>query len=284
MRIAPKGDFNSTENLPGTEHADPRDTEYDESSVEIDLGGCHFIGPSAALWCITYSLLAKMRGSDCVLLIPQHGDVSPYLTSRGVLQFLQNKGVMVDFREVPDPDWGRPIVPMSEFETEYEVEEAVNEADLTLMESGLSTPDIYSTVTNAFAELALNAVQHSESEVGAFGYIQFYKSRKGPRFVCAVADGGIGIRSSLEQNPNLRSLVLDDWTAIDVAMRERVSGTREPTRGMGLFSVAEDVRKANRQLVVQSGLGTMRIDEGAQGQSRRTKLFPGTLAYASIPC
>ena len=176
MRIAPKGDFNSTENLPGTEHADPRDTEYDESSVEIDLGGCHFIGPSAALWCITYSLLAKMRGSDCVLLIPQHGDVSPYLKSRGVLQFLQNKGVMVDFREVPDPDWGRPIVPMSEFETEYEVEEAVNEADLTLMESGLSTPDIYSTVTNAFAELALNAVQHSESEVGAFGYIQFYKS------------------------------------------------------------------------------------------------------------
>lgn len=138
-------------------------------------------------------------------------------------------------------------------------------------------------VTNTFAELALNAVQHSESPLGAYGFIQFYDSPRGRRFVCGVADGGIGVRSSLEKNPQLQDRVDYDWVALELAVRERISGTLEPTRGMGLYGIAEEIRKTDRQLILHSGLGVLHIREDLQSEARRTKLFPGTLAYASIP-
>ncbi len=204
--------------------------------------------------------------------------MGPYLKSRGVFQFLQKEGVEVNYLDVPDLDWGLPIIHLTAFETESKVEEFANQAELILMDSHLSTPDVYWTVTSVFAELACNAVQHSNSEVGAFGYIHFDKQKE--RFMCAVADGGIGIRRSLEQNPSNRSLVSNEWTAIEVAMRERVSGTGEPTRGMGLFSIADEVRRANRKLEIQSGGGggggdSCRLTMGSRmGRCARTS-FPG---------
>ena len=61
----------------------------------------------------------------------------------------------------------------------------------------------------------MNAVQHSESPIGALGLIQFYEFQQGRRFVCVVADGGIGIRRSLERNPELKNRVPYDWVAIE---------------------------------------------------------------------
>ncbi len=284
MRIVAKPQFMHPGHLKGFALPDPRRPQYDESSVEIDLRECEFVGPSAALWCIVYSLLAKMKGSDCTLLVPENMGVCIYLKSLGMFQVLQEKGVALDDLGVPERESARLIIPLTEFETEYDVEQAANDADLGLMDSGLGAANMHYVVTNAFSEFALNAVQHSESGIGSFGYLQYYESSNGPRFICAVADGGVGIRRSLERNPRLRPRVPYDWVAIEVAIQERVSGTQEPTRGMGLFGVAEEVRKEQRQLVIQSGIGALHIQEDLRSQSRRTKLFPGTLAYASIPC
>lgn len=98
-----------------------------------------------------------------------------------------------------------------------------------------------------------------------------------------MADGGIGIRRSLERNPLYLNRVPYDWGAIELATRERVSGTGDSSRGIGLFGVAEDMRKPGRQLIIHSGIGLLQIDVDLQSQARRTRLFPGTLAYASIP-
>lgn len=284
MRIVAMPQFRHPGNLKGFTIPDPRGSRYDEANVEIDLRECEFIGPSAALWCIVYSLLAKLRGSDCTVLVPESMGVCIYLKSLGMFRLLQEKGVEVDDLGVPERDAARLIIPLTEFGTETDVEQASNYADLSLMNSGLGAANIHYVVTNAFSELALNAVQHSESNIGSFGYLQYYEVGSVPRFVCAVADGGMGIRRSLERNPRLRSRVPYDWVAIEVALQERVSGTQEPTRGMGLFGVAEEVRKAQRELWIQSGIGALHIEEDLQSRSRRTKLFPGTLAYASIPC
>jgi len=138
-------------------------------------------------------------------------------------------------------------------------------------------------VSEVFAELALNAVEHAESPIGAFGFVQFYEFSEGQRFVCGVADGGIGIRASLERNPTLRSRVPYDWAAIELAVRERVTGTGDQTRGIGLYGVAEDMRKPGRQLILHSGIGSLMISEDMETEAKRTSLFAGTLAYASIP-
>lgn len=43
------------------------------------------------------------------------------------------------------------------------------------------------------------------------------------------------------------------------------------------------MRKPGRMFLVHSGQGSVQITEDVQRGVRRTKLFPGTLAYASIP-
>ncbi len=112
--------------------------------------------------------------------------------------------------------------------------------------------------------------------------IQYYDWQQAPRFLCVVADGGIGIRESLERNPDLRGSLFYDWAAIELAMKERTSGTGLPTRGIGLFAVADDMRSPGRELLIHSGLGFVRQTEDLKTEAHRGSLFPGTLAYASV--
>jgi hypothetical protein len=113
--------------------------------------------------------------------------------------------------------------------------------------------------------------------------IQYYEWESGARFVCVVADGGIGIRQSLERNPQLQDRVYYDWDAIELAMQERISGTGIPTRGIGLYAIAEDMRRPGHQLLIHSGIGLVRQSEELEADARRTTLFPGTLVYATMP-
>lgn len=97
--------------------------------------------------------------------------------------------------------------------------------------------------------------------------------------MCGVADGGIG----MERNPALRERARYDWAAVELAIRERVSGTGDKTRGIGLYGISEDMRIPGRQLIIHSGIGSLRLSEDVQSEARRTALFPGTLTYASLP-
>jgi anti-sigma regulatory factor (Ser/Thr protein kinase) len=262
---------------------DPRLDTFVEASVDVDMRTCRFVRPPAVLWCVIYSLLAVARGSPCRLLVPENMGVCTYLKSLGLFPALQQAGVEVDDRGVrtqPDPQL---VLPLTGFREEAEVEKLANEALDALTRAGLGSANLHPLVSEVFAELALNAVQHSESEIGAFGFIQFYEFQQGRRFVCAVADGGIGIRRSLERNPDLCDRVPYDWVAIELALRERVSGTGLKTRGIGLYGVAEDMRKAGRRLIIHSGFGIVETSEEMECRAERAKLFPGTVAYASIP-
>ena len=68
------------------------------------------------------------------------------------------------------------VLPLTGFNTEFEVEDVTNRAQMALQESGLGAANIYPVVSETFAELAMNAVQHAESPIGAFGFVQFYQS------------------------------------------------------------------------------------------------------------
>src|SRR5262249_34953812 len=148
------------------------------------------------------------RGSACRLIVPENLGVCIYLKSVGLFKVLQNNGVEVDDRGIGGSQSPQLILPLSSFSTANEVERLANEALESLRGAGIGSANLYPVVSEIFAELALNAVQHSESPLGAFGLIQFYESESSRRFVCAVADGGIGIRRSLERNPALKSKVV----------------------------------------------------------------------------
>jgi len=262
---------------------DPRTSAFQHATVDIDMRACEFIRPAAVLWCGIYPLLALARSAKCRLLVPENVGVCVYLKSVGLFKTLHDAGVDVDDRGIRDQVNRQVIVPVTKFKTEGDVESLANQAFDALGAAGLGATNIYPIVSEAFAELAMNAVQHAESEVNAIGLIQFYEFEYGRRFVCAVADGGIGIRRSLERNPKLRDAVPYDWTAIELALQERVSGTGVETRGIGLYGIAEDMKKAGRQMIIHSGLGMLSVSAGVENQAQQTSLFPGTLAYVAIP-
>lgn len=281
--VAPEH-FRHADELPAREaNEDPRSDQFDRSDVVIDLRSCSFLRPAAVSWTAIYPLLARLRGSSCRLLIPQNMGVCIYLRSLGLFDQLKSAGVDIDDRGIGVGHGAQVVLPLTRFDTEIEVEDLANRALDSLGESGLGSTQLHPVVSEVFAELALNAVQHSESSVGAYGLIQFYDFDQGQRFVCTVADGGIGIRQSLEKNPELADRFYYDWDAIELAIRERVSGLPDKSRGIGLFGVSEDMRKPGRQLTLHSGQGMLSISERVETRARRVRLFPGTLAFASLP-
>lgn len=262
---------------------DPRSRSFDAAEVEIDLRECAFVRPPAALWCLTYLALALKRGSVCRLLVPVNMGVRAHLKSLGLFDVLKERGVEVDDRGIHTGTDPKMILPVTHFESSAEASAVTNTAFDRLQSASVGAANLSAVVTELYSELALNAVQHSESEVGAFGCVQFYEFECGARFICTVADGGIGVRASLCRNVALRSRVSYDWDALELAVRERVSGTGDPHRGIGLYGVSEDVRRPGRSLLLHSGIGSLEINENLESSARRTRLFPGTLAFLSIP-
>jgi hypothetical protein len=269
---------------PRSASEDPRRLDFREREVDIDLQACEFIQPAAALWCGVYGLLAAKRNSSCRLLVPENLGVAIYLKSMELFRILQDSGVEVDDRGVGSGAATRLIIPIAQFTTETEVDTIASQASERLSAAGVGAANLYSVVAEVFAELAMNAVQHSQSEIGCLGLIQFYQSESGERFVCAVG-GGIGIKASLETNRDLRRRATYDWTAIEMALEEGISGTGSNRRGIGLFGVAEDMAKPGRQLIIHSGIGLLRRTGGGarSGATRTPVRFPGTLVSASIP-
>ncbi len=285
LRIKPKNESfrHAGELYARFDRFDPSKPSFDEEQVDIDLRECEFVRPPAALWCMVYLALASKRGARCRLLVPSNMGVCIYLKSLGLFDILKGCGVEVDDRGIGARDEQKTILPITRFETTADASDVTNKAFDRLQSAHVGAANLTSVVTELFSELALNAVQHSESEVGAFGCVQFFEFGGGPRFTCTVADGGIGVFESLCRNEALRSRVSYDWDALELAVRERVSGTGDSHRGIGLYGVSEDVRRPGRSLLLHSGLGSLEIDENLESRAKRTRLFPGTLAFLSIP-
>lgn len=279
--IEPPPNFFHVGQLPaGLMRSDPRNSPFKEFA--IDLRRCEFLRPPTALWCVVYCLLAAKQGTTCQIVVPESIGVARYLKAMGMFDLLKEGGVEVDDRDIAPAAQRQMAMPIQRFDSMNDVDRIANEAIESLSEHDLGAANLRPVVVEAFAELAGNAVEHAESSVGSYGMIQYYDWQQAPRFICVVADGGIGIRESLMRNPALQSRVFYDWTAIELALKERTSGTGLPTRGIGPFAVADDMRSPGRELLIHSGLGIVGQSEELETDAHRGSLFPGTLAYASV--
>ena len=284
LEISVTGPFNDTGDLSGYQvcNIDPRRPEFDWDSVSIDLSRCGFIRPAAALWCIVYSLLVAQLGIPCKLTVPSNAGVRSHLNRLGLFEILESDGVEVDNLGTPNPEQGHLILPLTRLRAVSQVESLGDEVIDSLSSSNLSSSNLYSDVNMAFAELGNNAVEHADSPIDAYGFVQYVASERQPRFVCIIADGGIGIRASLQKNPEHEKHALTDRDAIEYATQENIS-VHGDTRGLGLAQIVEFVLPPNRELNITSGNGFLHVDGQRQTTSRCSNLFPGTSAFVNIP-
>ena len=258
---------------------DPRDSRIDDFA--IDLRACEFVRPPAVLWCAIYCLLAARHGTSCQVLAPENIGVAGYLKATRLFDLLREHGVSVDDHGVVPVAPGRMVLPLRRLDMLNDVWRLGNEVGAFLSDHDLGAANLRPLVVETLGELIQNAVEHSESPIGSYGMIQYDDWQEGPRFVCVVADGGIGIRQSLMKNPALQAQMSNDWDAIELAMREGNSGTGHPIRGVGLSTVADDMTSLGRGLLIHSGSGIVSAKD-LQMRARQGSLFPGTLAAASL--
>ena len=285
LEISAQRQFSHTGDLLGYQVSgnDPRRDDFDWDSVRIDLSRCTSVRPAGVLWCTIYPLLVAERGITCELVVPVRPSIAIYLNDLGLFSTLKDAGVNVDYDAPPNLERWQLVLPITQLDSISDVEESENAVIENAESRNLSSVNVHTDVAVAFAELANNAVEHAESSVSTYGLVQFYEWDP-PRFICAVADGGIGIRTSLEKNPEYARLALTDWNAIDYATLENVSGTQDNLRGIGLHHIVNDILPPNRQLNINSGIGFLHADGGAgPTRTNRSNLFPGTSAFINVP-
>jgi hypothetical protein len=262
---------------------DPRNLSFDSPRVDVDLRECVYVRAQAALWCVVYLALASERGARCRLLVPIHRGVSVYLKTLGMFDWLKESNVEVDDRDI-HPRYGRTtVLPITLFRTVADVSHFARWIFQSLRSEHPDAEEPIQVLTRLFGELAMNAVLHSESEVGVFGCVEFSEIGPTARFTCAVADGGIGLHGSMSKNDALRGRVSYDWDSLELAVRERVSGTGNPQPGIGLNEAGEDIRQSRGSFLLHSGMGSLAISGNSRNPAHRTRLFPGTLAFVTIP-
>ena len=284
LKIVSPSNFNHAGDLLGYQvsNNDPRHNDFDWESVLVDLSRCDFIRPAAVIWCTVYSLLVAQRGIPCNLVAPLNAGVRSYLNRLGLFENLESAGIEIDNLGAPNPEQGRLILPLTRLRTVSQVENLGDAVDDSLISSNLSSRNLYSDVNMVFGELGNNAVEHADSPIDAYGFVQYVASERQPRFVCIIADGGIGIRASLQKNPDHEGHALTDQAAIEYATYENIS-VHGNTRGLGLAQIVEFVLPPNRELNITSGNGFLHVDGELQRKPRYSNLFPGTSAFVNIP-
>lgn len=162
------------------------------------------------------------------------------------------------------------LLPLTGFRTEGEANATWEQLAIELDERGIGPGNVRTDVDSIFEELALNAVQHSQSSKSCYGVVWVadipqISSRQHTGgeilYIVGISDSGIGIPNSLRKNPLYDGLA-DDKDAILRATEMDVTGT-DSQRGAGLHHVMERTRAYRGELLIISDRGFMRVSGGA---------------------
>ena len=283
MEIVPRQVFRDARSIPARfSRYDPRSDSFSQPEVTVNLRDCTAVHPPAALWCAVYLLLARRRGSRCLLIAPDDIYVASRLMDLGLFCVLQGEGVGVQQAHSNAPT-GSVLLPLTRFGNTTEAEDLTNRIHYSLIESRQGSASIFHVVYETFSELANNAAEHSTSEIEAYGLVLLDTSEGENRLICGVADGGIGIQTSLLRNPLHEGYGQYEWAAMERATEELVSGTLDSYRGIGLYETVATMRIPGRELIIHSGAGIISRGEKLTTRITSTRLFPGTMVYISIP-
>ena len=170
---------------------------------------------------------------------------------------------------------------LTTFHSMREAQELTDTLELNLSEMDLGTANVRPEPVKLLSELVNNAAEHGMTDEGAHVHVRYMPHRRGRAFDAVVTDHGLGIRATLERNPDLQ--VDTDLDALRLAVQELVSGTGVKTRGIGLWTVFTECQKPGRKLQLHSGTGQLTV-YGAESVNFAAALeHRGTTVRFTIP-
>ena len=120
--------------------------------------------------------------------------------------------------------------------------------------------------------------------IGQDAPIQFMDADGGVTHVLGVADCGIGILASLQQNPAFAD-VQNDADAIALATELHITGTGDQHRGLGLDYVMNVVKDWGGDFCILSGGGYLNVKDGIEttgGNLNSRERISGTVVVVTL--
>ena len=181
-----------------------------------------------------------------------------------------------------NPDEPRYALEPRVFHSMDEAQALSDALEENLHNRGMGNMAVRSEVVELFSGLVNNAAGHGLTQAGAAAHVRHMPHRMGHALDMVVVDSGPGIRATLANNPGLPKPETDQ-EALALAAGELVSGTGDPTRGIGLWMTVTAMRKPGRKLWIHSGSGLLAAYGNQEPVFTQTGHRQGVMARLTIP-
>jgi anti-anti-sigma regulatory factor/anti-sigma regulatory factor (Ser/Thr protein kinase) len=235
--------------------------------VRLDLGGLAFISPTCFTVLVAALYEAAAHGrlkQGSTYTKPRSPVVAQYLARMDFHKLMTGNHGAEDFvRRTP-----HGFHPCERFESPKELGTVAKSLALAATQAArIDDLDRFSAFLAIF-EIVKNVTEHAQSPVGGFAMAQHFKRRH--EFEVAIVDPGVGIRTSLQRNPQYEDVVTD-LEAIRTSLELGVTSRRSAVRGIGLFAIWRLLHENAGTLVVRSGSAVV---ERGQRESAAEGLAP----------
>jgi anti-sigma regulatory factor (Ser/Thr protein kinase) len=201
---------------------------------------------------ITASLATKFRESG--------GTVVGGATQVPTLNYLIRMGLFKHLgiesgKEIKEHEESGRFIPLTQIKNTDELKQAI----VNLVPLLHAPPAVADPIKYVFSEMVRNALEHSQSSVGAFVCAQYYRETK--RIAIGIADAGIGVFESMRRY----HFVKGDEGAIRLALQPGITGTtsriggNEFNAGAGLFFTKSIATLSRNYFFLYSGTSMFRL-------------------------
>jgi len=252
---------------------------------EIDLRPFDFIDAYATMGLALLVRHACLAAQTPDLTVPDSDNVRMYLARQEFFQVISRwYDIPQELRDLESCQWaGNPRVsPLTIIEKDEDVSPVADRIERLLTSPAFGIPKPFAKgVWNILTEVFQNVPQHASIGLDrvepGIAVLQVYKGC----VEMAVGDIGVGLRSTLSQNPMCVGRC--DGELQELVLKQGVSRTALSGRGHGLFQVAATITKLNGLLRLQSGRAATTVGSRVCRQNACIE-FPGTQLWIRLPC
>ena len=234
-----------------------------DEGIILDLSKVNTSYPDGMLAVLTICEHHRKKGTKLSFVVPSDKDVRRFMESVRFLHYLSPE----DFSFPRHRHTSQYHI--YQFESYKQQDDAVSAVmDVCLKELAFAegVPLAFEWALN---EIAGNVLDHSELDRG---YMQVVAYRKTSSLSLVVADAGVGIRKSLSKAHKVN----DDKSAIELALRQGVTGRPKENQGNGLYGALGIAEHSGNYFSVASGTSKIEVQSGSLRSRGVTPPFQGT--------
>jgi hypothetical protein len=251
------------------------------NATVIDLSGATFVDSYGMVVVACAALAATERAERLEVRGPSNLNAARYLARMELPEFLAQQCGVEDHGLPNVQHWELEAATLCELRR-FESGTLVGDLEeILLIRLDGVAGDVVAEIVGALYEISDNLSFHAQTDSGIVAAQVYDRGSPQARVDLAIGDVGIGIARSLEGGDHDPST---DLEAITLALTEFVSGTGDPTRGLGLPSVVENVRSVGGTTTIRTGRGIRVLHPRAEATDRVGARIPGTVVSVSIPC